>query len=169
MDKKQIAILDLMAKYKNNFPLYGSSVLKVKSNDGRLLPFKFNPLQQKLNDAIEKQKAETGKVRVIVLKSRKLGISTYSAARFIHQTTFNKYKRCAVITHVKDSTDALFDIYKRFYDNLPPFLQPKLKKDNQNEIVFGDLDSSIKVATAGAKETGRGDTFTHFHASEIGF
>ncbi|WAK01859.1 hypothetical protein [Methylobacter sp. YRD-M1] len=168
MTEKQ-KILNLIQLYKNDFPLYAESVLKLVDKKGNLIDFNLNPLQQKLHEAIEKQKRETGKVRVIVLKSRKLGISTYTAARNIHLTAFNKHKRSVVITHQSDSTSALFKIYKRFHENLPPFLQPKLKSNNAKEFEFGELDSSIKVATAGSKETGRGETINYLHASEIGF
>jgi hypothetical protein len=170
MDEKLVRTVGrLMQQYQMDLPLYAASVLKLVDKQGNLVEFKLNPLQQKLHDAIETQKANTGKVRVIVLKSRKLGMSTYTAARLTHATAFNKHKRAVVTTHVSDSTNALFRIYKRFHENLPEFLQPTLKRNNARELEFNDLDSSIKVTTAGSKETGRGDTFTHFHASEIGF
>jgi hypothetical protein len=42
----------------------------------------LNPAQRKLHEIIEQQRAKTGRLRVIVLKARQLGVSTYVAARF---------------------------------------------------------------------------------------
>lgn len=167
--ENQILLLNLVQLYQKSLPDYSSAVLKVVDKTGNLVDFKLNPLQQKLHDVIEQQKRDTGKVRVIVLKSRKLGMSTYVAARNIHNTVFSPHKRAAVITHVANSTEVLFKIYKRFFENLPEFLKPTKKKDNAKELVFDDLDSSIIVATAGAAQGGRGDTINFLHASEIGF
>ena len=46
----------------------------------------FNPAQLKLHELIEAQKAKTGRVRVVILKARQLGVSTYVAARLYHRT-----------------------------------------------------------------------------------
>ena len=169
MDESILQLLALGQLYKEDFPTYASSLLKLVNKQGELVDFNLNPLQLKLHNIIERQKAETGKVRIIVLKSRKLGMSTYVAGRYIHNTVFNPHRRAAVITHVADSTSALFRIYKRFIENLPEFYQPKIKSNNSRDLEFDGIDSSVRVATAGSKETGRGDTFNYLHGSEIGF
>jgi hypothetical protein len=156
-------------KQLKELPFYTDKCIKIVSNTGELIPFKLNFQQLKVHNLIEKQKKETGRVRVIILKSRKLGISTYSAARFMHLLTLNEHRRAGVITHNSDSTTALFRVYKRMYDNLPTFIQPNIKKNNAKELEFNENDSSIKVSTAGSKEVGRGDTLHYLHCSEIGF
>lgn len=154
---------------KQDLVLYSSKCLKIVTNDGRFVEFNFNDQQKRVHEMIENQKKTSGRVRTIILKSRKLGMSTYVAARFIHQTTLNKHKRAAVITHVADSTNAIFRVYKRFYDSIPAVLKPITRRNNAKELEFDSIDSSIKVATAGSKETGRGDTVHYLHCSEIGF
>lgn len=151
------------------FPFYAHKCLKVVTNTGDFVSFKLNPQQIIVHDIIEQQKADIGRVRVIILKSRKLGMSTYTAGRFIHLTSLDSHKRAAVITHVADSTNAIFRVYKRFYENLPEWIKPPIKRNNAKELEFDSLDSSIKVATAGSSETGRGDTVHLLHCSEIGF
>lgn len=148
---------------------YSSKCLKVVTNTGKLVDYNFNTQQALVHQQIEEQKSKTGKVRVIILKSRKLGMSTYAAARFIHSCSLQTHKRAAVVTHVADSTAALFRVYKRFFDNLPIWIKPPIKRNNQKELEFDTIDSSIKVATAGSAETGRGDTVHYLHCSEIGF
>jgi hypothetical protein len=160
---------DKLIQLKYDLVNYSSKCLKVVTNSGDLVDFNLNHQQILVHQQIEKQLLETGKVRVIILKSRKLGMSTYAAARFIHKTTLGQNKRAAVITHVSDSTSAIFRVYKRFYENLPAVLKPSIKANNAKELEFKQLDSSIKVATAGASETGRGDTVHYLHCSEIAF
>ena len=164
-----MTIEELFLKVRNDLVNYSAGCLKIVSNDGNLINFNLNEQQKIVHDKIETQLRETGKVRVIILKSRKLGMSTYTAARFIHKTTLNKHLRAGVITHVSDSTNALFRIYKRFYDNLPDFVKPTIKKNNSKELEFAIIDSSLKVSTAGSAETGRGDTLHCLHCSEFGF
>lgn len=156
-------------KKLKELPFYGLKCLKVVTNTGELVSFNLNQQQIMVHEKIEEQKRTTGKVRVIILKSRKLGMSTYAAGRFIHLTSLNSHKRAAVITHVADSTNAIFRVYKRFFDNLPVWIKPNIKKNNAKELEFDTLDSSIKVATAGSAETGRGDTVHLLHCSEIAF
>lgn len=159
----------LFLKMRNNLGNYSRACLKVVTNDGEFVDFKLNPQQILVHSKIEEQLAQTGRVRVIILKSRKLGMSTYTAARFIHKTTMNQHLRAAVITHLGDSTASLFRVYKRFYENIPEIFRPKIKKNNSKELEFEGIDSSIKVATAGSAETGRGDTVHLLHCSEIAF
>ncbi|MGJ0430878.1 hypothetical protein [Methylobacter sp.] len=160
---------EAISTFKDGFPLYADKCLKLVNNKGELVPFKLNHQQTLVHEAIEKQKAETGKVRLIILKSRKLGMSTYTSGRFIHATALNKHKRAAVVTHVTDSTNALFRIYKRFHDNLPVIVRPNIKRSNSKELEFDAIDSSIKVTTAGSSESGRGDTIHYLHCSEMAF
>lgn len=162
-------VKNLFYQIKDDLINYSSKCLKLVTNSGELVDFKMNSQQLNVHQRIEQQLKETGRVRVIILKSRKLGMSTYTAARFIHKTTLNSNKRAAVITHVADSTSAIFRVYKRFYDNIPQWFQPKIKANNAKELEFKTIDSSIKVATAGSAETGRGDTVHYLHCSEISF
>jgi hypothetical protein len=165
MDQAQEAITQL----QNDYQLYAERCLKVVNTEGKLVPFKLNPQQKLLHEAIEKQRAETGKVRVIVCKSRRLGISTYVAGRFTWKTAMNPHRRAAVITHVTDATNAIFKIYKRFHSNLPDFIKPEIKHSNAKELEFESLDSSVKVSTAGSAESGRGDSIIYLHGSEVAF
>jgi len=160
---------EVIQKFKEDFPYYAENCLKIVDNKGNLVPFKLNPQQLLVHETIERQKAETGMVRLIILKSRKLGISSYVSGRIIQKTALDKHKRGAVVTHVTDSTNALFKIYKRFHYNLPLPVKPDIRRSNSKELEFASIDSSIKVTTAGSEQSGRGDTIHYLHCSEIGF
>jgi hypothetical protein len=53
------------------------------------------------------QKAETGRVRVIILKARQLGVSTYVAARLFHRTIFNPGLRTIIVGHERRASSIL--------------------------------------------------------------
>ena len=76
------------ARLRSELPYFAEQCLKLRPKTGSLAPFLFNPAQLELNRRIEEQKAETGRVRVIILKARQLGISTYVSARFFHRCLF---------------------------------------------------------------------------------
>ena len=56
------------------------------ARQGRSSHSVFNAAQRKLHEIIEEQKRKSGRVRVVVLKARQMGVSTYVAARFYSKT-----------------------------------------------------------------------------------
>lgn len=173
MDEENYSVLHnillLTAKYRDDFVTWAKSICHIKDNRTNIVPFELNPIQVKLHEAIEEQLRTTGKVRVVILKSRKLGMSTYSAARFTHKLLFNKNSRAVVIAHIADASNTLYGIYQRIYNYIPDCFRPSTTKDNAKELVFEGIDSSLKVATAGSSSTGRGDTVNYLHCSEIAY
>src|SRR5215470_9789989 len=77
---------DHAVRLKTDLCYFAESCLKLRPKTGSIAPFVLNPAQLKLHQIIEEQKAKTGRVRVIVLKARQLGVSTYVAARLYSKT-----------------------------------------------------------------------------------
>jgi hypothetical protein len=69
-------------RIQSDLPYFAEQMLKIRPKAGGLVPFKFNPVQQKLHSIIEEQRAKTGMVRIVVLKARQEGVSTYVAGRY---------------------------------------------------------------------------------------
>jgi len=69
--------------------VFASSLLRIRTKEGTLVPLAFNATQQALHERLEQQKVEKGYVRAIVLKGRQTGISTYVAARFFKCTAYD--------------------------------------------------------------------------------
>ena len=80
--------------YKDDFELFSKEQIRIitKNASQGFVPFKFNEAQQHINEKLEAQLKETGKVRAIVLKARQQGISTYCAARVFWKTFFTPYR-----------------------------------------------------------------------------
>ena len=166
MDKKLKAI---RKRLYEDFPYYAKSALKIRSKEGKVAPLALNPAQRILQDAVDKQMASEGKIRIIILKARQQGLSTYVGGYLYFNVSQNKARKAMVITHHADSTRALFDMTKRYHENTPEILKPHTKYSSRRELSFDILDSSFIVATAGGEAVGRGETLTHVHASEFAF
>jgi len=156
-------------RLKDDFAFYAKNCLKIRTKADGLQPFELNDAQTFIHDNLQDQLAETGKIRAIILKGRQQGASTYVEGRYVWRTTHNKGVRAFILTHEGESTNALFEMTERYYDNLPPFVKPSTSAANSKELHFDKLDSGYKIGTAGNKAVGRGQTIQYFHGSEVGF
>lgn len=154
---------------RDSLPDYSQACLTIRTRDRGLSPLCLNRAQMVLHRALEKQKAETGRVRALVLKYRQGGLSTYVAARHFHRLTHSRGLRGFILTHRQDATEHLFSMVTRFYGHLPDAVKPALGNANAKSLHFSRLDSGYRVATAGGRETGRGETVQLFHGSEVAF
>ena len=152
-----------------DFPFYSESVLKIKTKSEGVVPFKLNQPQRYLHDVAEAQKKSLGYVRILVLKGRQEGISTYIAGRYYWLVTKTKGKNALVIAHDSWTTELLFKMTGTFHDECPKEIKQTTKKASAKEFDFDDLNSNYFVQTAGSKQGGRGGTVQLLHGSEVAF
>jgi hypothetical protein len=157
------------ARLRNDLEYFAETALKLRPKAGPLESFKFNAARKKLHALIEEQKAETGRVRVVILKARQLGISSYVAARLYHRTIGSPGVRTIILGHERRASSNLFQIVKRFHDNLSDELRPSVGTSNAEELIFDRLDSGYIVTVASGEGTGRSATAQLLHASEVAF
>jgi hypothetical protein len=121
----------------------------------------------KLNRAQSEYSRNCGQ-RNIVLKARQVGITTYVAARFFLHTITQPGTLTVQVAHSQESAEVIFNIVKRFWENLPEALKGALVKSRSNvrQIVFPALDSEYRVETA-EENAGRGMTIQNLHCSEV--
>jgi len=161
----QIAILRKLA---GELPYYAKTCLKIVTKAGEVVPFVFNRAQEILHRKIEEQRARTGMVRIVILKGRQLGCSTYVQARYFHQTNFRPNLSAYVLAHQAESTLKIYSITSKFQTNLPPAIKFPLIKNTERSMVI-ENGSSYSVGTAGSAEIGRGLTIHLLHGSEVAF
>lgn len=166
MDQK---LQKIRKRLYTDFPYYANAALKIRTKQGDITPLKLNQAQEILDKAVQAQRDTEGKIRVIILKARQQGLSTYTGGYLYFSVSQQKARKAMVITHHADSTRALFDMTKRFHEHCPEILKPHTKYSSRRELSFDILDSSYVVATAGGDSVGRGETLTHVHASELAF
>jgi len=156
-------------RLRDDFDFYAKNCVKIRTKQAELKPLIFNPIQQKLDAVVSKQYEATGKVRVIILKARQQGLSTYTSGRIYFRTSQKPAKKGLVIAHKADSTKTLFDMYQRIHAECPEMVKPATRYSSRRELFFESLDSAIAVATAGGDGVARGETITHAHLSEVAF
>lgn len=159
----------LRRKHKTDFLYYAPRALRIRTKAGEILPFSLNTAQLYIHSRIEAQIARTGRVRVLILKGRQQGCSTYTEGRFFWKVTHHRGRSAYILTHEDPATKNLFDMAKRYYDTVPKALRPSAKTENAKELWFDQLDSGYKVGTAGSKGTGRSQTLQYFHGSEVAY
>ena len=141
---------------QTNMPFFSKHALTIKNKEtGKLEPFVFNDAQEFLHNKIEKQLKHKSMVRIIILKGRQQGMSTYVAARFYHKCTRNKGKAVFILSHEFQTTGKLFSMVDRFQQNIPEALKPHTSTYNNRQIKFDLLDSEYTTGTAGNEDVGR--------------
>ena len=157
-----------------NTKLYIEKYLKIQDKNSKIVPFKINKPQMKLYNALKKQYEQGKPQRAIVLKARQIGFSTLTEGIIFKKTVTAFNIKSGIITHEASATDNLFNMSKRYLDNLPDEMKPQIKKSNAKELVFDSekgtgLKGIIKCMTAGNTTVGRSDTFQNLHISEYAF
>lgn len=161
--------LRLRTKLRNNFPFYARNCLRIRTKQGELAPLILNKAQRYLHEKVQEQLADKGYVRIIVLKGRQQGISTYIEGLGYQIASHRKGYRAFILTHEKAATQNLFDMARRYHENCPEFVRPETDSDSAKTLSFAALDSDYAVGTAGTKGTGRSGTVQFFHGSEVAF
>lgn len=157
-----------------NTKLYIEKYLKIQDKSAKIVPFKINKPQMKLYNALKEQYNQGKPQRAIVLKARQMGFSTLTEGIIFKKTVTAFNIKSGIITHEASATDNLFNMSKRYLDNLPDEMKPQMKKSNAKELVFDNekgtgLKGIIKCMTAGNATVGRSDTFQNLHISEYAF
>jgi hypothetical protein len=80
----------------NDFSFYANAALKIRTKDGQISPLKLNSAQQILDTVVQNQLATEGKVRVIILKARQQGLSTYTGGYLYHSVSQKAAKKAMV-------------------------------------------------------------------------
>ncbi len=166
MDEREIKI---RRKLRDDFIHYASKCLKIRTKFNGIQPLVLNKAQKHIHEVVEKQRRETGKVRVIIVKGRQQGCSTYIEGRFYWLVTHNFGLRAFILTHDTTATNNLFEMAQRYYEYCPDIVRPTVEASNAKELVFAGLDSGYKLGTAGNKAVGRSSTIQLLHGSEVAY
>jgi hypothetical protein len=142
--------------------------LFIRDERSRIVPLRFSDSQKILWRPIAPRLDNHDPLWFIVLKGRQVYASTFFEALVFTRTLEHANTHSLVIAQDLDSTTAIFETAKRFYDYLP---LPKLTPSKMKELVLplpGGV-SRFKVISAGIASKGRGTTQTCVHASELAF
>jgi hypothetical protein len=124
-----------------------NNLYTVDTKDGRIVPFRINPAQQRLLESAHR--------RNIIPKARQLGFTTFILLLMLDACLFNSNTRCAVIAHERDSANELFEVkVRRVYERLPDWLRAAVpaRKDREGQLDFAN-GSQIRVTTSARSGT----------------
>ena len=107
-----------------DFSQYSESFLKIRTKNGRIIPFKPNEPQKRLLSVIEGERKAGRPVRIIILKARQMGFSTLTEGVLFHSTITSENTTSLVIAHKEEAAAGLFAMNKLFYDELPERIRP---------------------------------------------
>jgi hypothetical protein len=162
-------LLNLRRRLLEDFAFYAEHCIRIRTKEGQIAPLVLNEVQRRfLGDVLDQWRA-TGRVRMVVLKARQQGLSTVISAFGYWWLSQHSAQKGLVMAHEAESTTTLFDMYQRTHDNVPAWVKPSTKYSSRTELVFKELDSGLRVATAGGRGVARGETLTFQHLSEVGF
>lgn len=153
---------------KNPLLLIDLELLKIANKHGQTVPFKLNSVQQKLHNFIKKYYGKRP-LRIIILKARKQGISTYVESLLYAITSQKENINSLVIAHRADAANYIFDMSKFYHDNLEidhSYLANELEKNNAKMLEFKGKNSKLMVKV---EDEVRGFDFLNAHCSEIAF
>jgi len=142
--------------------------LKIQNKTGELVPLIANEGQLLLNATMNMQRYRNLPVRIVLLKPRQVGWTTWSAAEGFCDAYTKRNWQVFVGSLDTDSTDHVFSMTKLFQTEMQD--AHKTDKTNRKELIFSPPHRSKIIAqTSGKEGFGRGYTPHFFHASEVAF
>ena len=162
---------ELFHRWMTDLPAYARSALRIQDKSDTLRYLTLNPIQLALHERLERQLAETGRVRALVLKARQMGVSTYVAARFfaaLHLAPSGHPVRGYVLAHDDKTARKLLRMYATMWEQHASPLRQERVRSNEHEQHWAN-GSLVEVNTASTPTGGRGGTVSRFHGSEVAF
>jgi hypothetical protein len=113
------------------FDMIWDGCFMIATTEGELIQFIPNEEQARMLRYIETRYYAKQVVKIIVLKCRRMGISTFSMVIPYILTSQTSYKKAHLITHKRDTAESLLCMFRNFYAHLPDKMKPKTPKKKQ--------------------------------------
>jgi hypothetical protein len=183
MDAKTSSAIALMAEKRkkalalSDYRNFSKSYIKITNKKGQTVPLEQNYVQQQIHNKMVELRSKGIPPKIIVLKSRQMGVSTDTQGRMIYETCTKTNRNGFIVSQDDDSTSTIFQKAKYMFDNLPDDTKPLQKASNAKELIFDTpsyykgpktgLHSKIEIAVAGNARIGRSETRHYVHLSEF--
>lgn len=156
------------------FRKYARTLLRIEDESGKLVQFHINEAQQVVDEEIERQRAIGRPIRVLILKGRQQGMSTYCQARLAWRAFRQPGARCVTVGHALAAVEELYHKFERCWREMPDEdglrLRPVVEsKDRGRRMRFADPQRSTYRADSAhePEKVGRGLTAQYVHLTEI--
>lgn len=134
-----------------------------------MVPFRMKPIQEEIDDEVLKAHAAGRPALIQISKSRRLGTSSYVAARFSHRCLTRRYQHAVVMADLGPNAKKIFQIYEWMYEHLSPQVKPLKAGSKGQQINLIRLYSQIDVGSAESLTFGRGGDAQLVHLSECAY
>lgn len=136
--------------------------LPIRTPDLRIVPLTFNAAQEKLFQVLTPALDAAAPIRVIILKPRRTGMSTFCEALLTATCLLHQNVRAKVVAHEATATQVIWEMSEMFVHHSPLRAIGQVKGQR---ITFGS--SRLDLATAGSPNAARGSDLTACHLSEV--
>lgn len=132
----------------------------------RLTRMVWKKEQRRLYDKIREFELADQPVRILILKARQIGYSTFTQSWHYERCTRLENRVALTLSHDSTATTELFQkaklIHSKMWFGLP------VSRSRSDGMLDFDAHGSVFMAnTAGNTNVGRGNTFQHLHCSEV--
>lgn len=114
----------------------------IQDKNGVNRPFEFIQTQDILNNIVQEEYKRTKKefghaqCRLMVDKCRQFGGTTYSEILSLDQQIYDHGSNGVITAHDQDTTEKIYKIYKRAFDNLPERIVPTLDGEDMTRRAY---------------------------------
>lgn len=136
---------------------------KIKNKRGKIVPLTPNSMQERLFKEMLRQALLEIPIRIIILKARKEGASTFIQALWCFLCQYSPHWTARTIAHTDDSTSDIHAIAERVFRMYQGTPRPKTKG---NPLKFTH-DSDMSTRTAGGLHVSSGANTNAAHLSEL--
>ena len=149
------------------------NMLYIVDKKNNLVKFKLNDEQSEMLRHVEYCLANNLPIRMIVLKARQIGATTFFSALGFWFASMNQNVTYGIVAHLMKSAESIFQKCKVYYNNLPPEMQPATTQMSGEGITFDKkngkgINSKIQFATV-SEGVFRGQTLSYLHLTECAF
>jgi hypothetical protein len=144
--------------------------LTIPDKQGQVVPLIASPAQQRLFEAVRRQRKKRRPVRIIYLKPRQVHLSVGATSHLFREVPFQDHQHSLLISHSKDSAERIFGYIDHFRQAYRGTLQLPAPKSMSPKTGFEWKNGSyIKMGTAKTYEIGRSPSFRHLQLDEFAF
>lgn len=153
----------MVKKAMSDFEYFAKYCVKIRRKDGTVGPFVLNNVQRKLLRIVESKKP----VRVIILKARQMGISTFIEIYLLWRMLRDGGVNVLMLAHERDAASYILGMTRFAVAHLPDWFTRLAGVETEYftkyEISFKHNNSRLMISSADSKEPGRSRTLHYVH------
>lgn len=164
-------IVEATERALKDFEFFCANCFYIIDKNGNVRTLEFNNIQRKIWNVVRAQMRKKKPVRIVILKPRQVGVSTFFCALDVW-LMLKRTVKCVLVAHKDDANKEVYGIVRFAVEHLPDWFKRALnvKIDISAEgVAFSHTFSEMNIYTAGGKEIGRAGTKQVLHLTEVAF